>query len=95
MISLRKSLLAVATLATLLTAGVAAPAAAQDRWGGWDGPRVDRGWRGEDRGWRGDDRGWRHRPHWDGRRCWIETRRVRVYTPWGPRLRTVEERVCR
>lgn len=86
--SFRKPLLAVAALATLLTAGAVAPAAAHDRWGGWGGPRWDDGWRGE-------DRGWRHRPHWGGPRCWIETRRVRVHTPWGPRVRMVEERVCR
>ncbi|MCE1235409.1 MAG: sulfur globule protein precursor [Hyphomicrobiales bacterium] len=95
MISLRKSLFAVAALATLVIAGAVAPAAAQGRWGGWDGPRWDGGWRGEGRGWRDEDRGWRHRPHWDRPRCWIETRRIRVHTPWGPRLRTVEERVCR
>lgn len=37
-------------------------------------------------------------PRWDGprrHRCWIEERRVRVDTPWGPRWRTREVRVCR
>ncbi|TBW36291.1 hypothetical protein EYW49_14395 [Siculibacillus lacustris] len=35
---------------------------------------------------------------WDGpppRRCWMEERRVRVDTPWGPRWRIREVRVCR
>lgn len=83
----RKSLLALATLASLAGAGLVTPAAAGD---GWD--RPDRRWREEHRDW-----GWgqRHRPYWGRERCWIETRRVRVFTPWGPRYRTVEERVCR
>lgn len=82
----RKSLLALATLASLAGAGLVTPAAA------WDG-RGDRGWYDDRRGDWGPER--RHRPHWGRERCWIETRRVRVFTPWGPRVRVVEERVCR
>lgn len=83
----RKSLLTLFAGAALLTAGTVMPAAA------WD-DRGDRGWRSDrSDGWHRDE--WRHRPHWRGERCWIEERRVRVYTPWGPRLRRVEERVCR
>lgn len=92
----RKSLLTLFAGAAILTAGTIVPAAAWDDWGGhrrWneysDGWRHE-GWRHE--GWRHD--GWHRRPAWRGERCWIETRRVRVYTPWGPRLRRVEERVC-
>jgi hypothetical protein len=89
--SSRKSLLALATLATIVTAGFAAPAAAQG-WGGWDrGGWEDR--RGWDRG-RGDW-GWGRRPHWHRERCWVEVRPMRVMTPWGPRIRQVEQRVCR
>ena len=80
-ISFRNSLLALATVATVLGAAAAAPAAAYD--GRPDGYRRE-----EPRGW--DHRVDRHRP-----RCWMETRRVRVMTPWGPRMRTQETRVCR
>lgn len=78
--SFRTSLLALATVATVLGAAAAAPAAAYDG-------RPD-GYRHEERRW--DHRVDRHRP-----RCRVETRRVRVMTPWGPRMRTVETRVCR
>lgn len=90
--SFSKSLLAVAALATIVTSGAVAPAAAQG-WGGWDRGGWDRG------GWE-DRRGWDHdrrwgRPHWHHERCWIEVRPQRVFTPWGPRIRNVEQRVCR
>lgn len=95
--SFRKSLLAVAALASLATAGFVVPAAAQgwdggDR-GGWEDRRMHerRGW--DDR--RGPDRGeWGRRPPWR-QHCWVETRPMRVMTPWGPRIRHVEQRVCR
>ncbi|NLH80115.1 MAG: sulfur globule protein precursor [Phyllobacteriaceae bacterium] len=87
---LRNSLLAVVTAASLLGAAAATPAAAHDWWGrggGWgDGYRRD---------WRDEDRGWGHRRDWGRPHCWIETRRVREFTPWGPRGRLVEESVCR
>lgn len=95
--SLRKSFLTLLTGLTILTAGATLPAAAWDgrddggRWGGHSERWRHDGWRSG--GW-GDD-GWRHRPSWGGRRCWVEVRRIRVETPWGPRRRLVEERVCR
>jgi len=79
--SFRNSLLALATVATVLGAAAAAPAAAYD--GRADGYRHE-----EPRG--RDLRVDRHRP-----RCHVEVRRVRVMTHWGPRMRTVETRVCR
>lgn len=100
--SFAKSLLAIAALATLATAGAVAPAAAQG-WGGRDHRWEDR--RGWDHGRGGWDRGrggwdrdrgeWGRRPHWYRERCWVEVRPVRVHTPWGPRFRNVEQRVCR
>ena len=96
MITIRKSLLALATLATLAGAGFATPAAAWDDWG-----RRDRGWHDDRGGWGGWERHGRprweehRRSHWQRERCWIEPRRVRVHTPWGPRFEIVERRVCR
>ncbi|MER2605910.1 MAG: hypothetical protein ABTQ29_08785 [Siculibacillus sp.] len=91
MLTFRKSLLAVAAFASLVTAGLVAPAAAQgwDRGGGWGHhDRWDRdGW-----GHRGPD--WGHRRH-HRPRCWVEERPVRVHTPWGPRMRYEPMRVCR
>ena len=79
---LRKVVLSAATLAAL--AATALPAAAHDWDRGWDrGPGWDRG------------RGWHHHRDWDRPRCWMEPRRVWVDTPWGPRHRIVEVRVCR
>jgi hypothetical protein len=116
----RKSILTLATLASLVGGALTTPAAAWDDWGGhgrgWYDGRRDRdyrdyrdrdrrdwgrgdrdrhgwgfgGWDDRERGW---DRPWRHR--WHRERCWTVTREVEVYTPWGPRRREVEQRVCR
>ena len=79
----RSSVLAIAALATLALSGAVAPAAAQ----GYDYPPPPR--------W---DRPPPPPPHRWGpppRRCWTEERRVRVETPWGPRWRIRDVRVCR
>ncbi len=43
--------------------------------------------------------GWNrpHHRHWapPPRRCWVEERRMRVMTPWGPRWERRMVRVCR
>lgn len=102
---IRKSLLTLATLASLAGAGLVTPAAAWDHrdrparsWsdgrGGWGYERHHRPWGGEYR---------HHRPWgeynryggWRRERCWIEMRRVWVDTRWGPQRRTVERRICR
>lgn len=103
----RKSVLAIVAVATLAVTGAVAPAAAQgwgghDR-GGWEHRRWDHGGGWGHRGW---DRGPRHHGGWgwggwDGPRrhwrshCWFEDRPVRVHTPWGPRIRYEQRRICR
>jgi len=83
----RKIVFAAVAVASI--AGAALPAAAQG-WGGWD-----RGY-GEDRGgWGERHYGWHHHHGWDRPRCWLENRRVWVDTPWGPRERVTEVRICR
>lgn len=91
--SARITLSTLAAAAALLVAGATLPAAAYDGWGGGYGPGPGYGY-GYGRGYEGW-RGHHHRPYWERERCWVETRRVRVFTPWGPRFRLVEERVCR
>lgn len=75
----------VGCLFALFLADAVAPAAAQP-WG--PPPPPPPGWGGP---------GW-HRPppppRWR-RHCWVEQRRVRVMTPWGPRWRIRDVRVCR
>lgn len=80
-----KTWIAAAAFAALTLIEAVAPAAAQP-WGGPPPPRRE---------FR-DGPGW-DRPHWrpHRERCWIEERRVRVMTPWGPRWRTRDVRVCR
>jgi hypothetical protein len=79
--------LVLGLLGALFMFEAAAPAAAQP-WGwGPPPPRHHRHWEG-DRGWGPPPPRWR-------RHCWTETRRVRVETPWGPRWRLREVRICR
>lgn len=69
-------------LAAAMLFGTVAPAAAQR----WDRPPPRDGW-----GAPGPRHyGWAPRRH-----CWIQERRVRVMTPWGPRWRIRNVRVCR
>ncbi len=72
--------------------------------GGWDGRRDHfrppyRGYEGRYGGY-GYGYGYRHGyagwTGWSGGEvCWTDVRRVWVDTPWGPRRRLVERRVCR
>lgn len=80
---MKKSLPLLATLAALFAFDALAPAAAQP----WGPPPPPPG------------PGWGPPPprHWGPpppRRCWIEERRVRVFTDRGPRWRIREVRVC-
>jgi hypothetical protein len=79
-----KFLAPLALFAGLVVFDAASPALAQP-WGpppprpGWGGPPPHHRWG----------------PPPPRRRCWVEERRVRVDTPWGPRWRMREVRVCR
>lgn len=74
-----KFILAVVT--GLLLLDTVAPAAAQP----WGPPPPPPPWERH------------HRPGWDRPppRCWIEQRRVKVWTEYGPRWRVRDVRVCR
>lgn len=74
-------------LAAAFLADAAAPALAQP----WGPPPPPYGWHHR----RPPDRGWGPPPERWRRHCWVEERRVRVDTPWGPRWRIREVRVCR
>jgi len=79
----KKTLYGLVAAAFLL--GAVGPAAAQ----GWHRPPPPRpGWGGPPP----PTHRWRPPPR---RHCWIQERRVRVMTPWGPRWRIRNVRVCR
>lgn len=79
--------LVMGLVAALFMMDAIAPAAAQP----WGPPPPHRpGWgRHPGPGW-----GPPPPPRWR-RHCWYETRRVRVNTPYGPRWRMREVRICR
>ncbi|NLH80116.1 MAG: hypothetical protein GX458_04625 [Phyllobacteriaceae bacterium] len=76
----------VGCIAAIIMADAVVPAMAQP-WGPPPPPRY--GWHRPPPG-----PGWGPPPRWR-RHCWMEERRVRVDTPWGPRWRIRNVRVCR
>lgn len=72
-------------LAAVFLFGAVGPAAAQ----GWHHRPPPPPW-----GWNGGPRHHRWAPP-PRRHCWIQEQRVRVMTPYGPRWRTRDVRVCR